>query len=459
MKLKRIIDIRKDRYFLWHKLTIVLAIWFVAIDTVRKFFNGSKLFLVFSDVFVLFVFLIFFLHRKTKLVKILPRNDKLFLTMLVFYLILSFFYSSSDSLLVKIAGLRLYLFFNFSIFLGYYWMSNMNAYNGIKVLLYVLSILATGLAAVQYFLGYENLPFFLQALEHSEHSFGTSYFSLISSFFASSKRYGRFLIVCYSFVFGINLAKKTSIIQHIITFAIFFSGTIMSGAREASAAILIYHIVHWILSSKKGELRVLKVYFLVFGALYVFSTLLDYETRGLRDEDRGMKHMVANKSEWSGRTESYLIDSFRNFSVHKSIWNLLFGKGVGTFGGMATSSFKLNVEKEDLSNTGHDMKVYSGDAGISKIILELGLIGTAIFITFYSSLILNLFKKLLVTSHFDEYPLLVSIFSFVIVWLILFFKAHTVLSDSMMSFAFWFYIGIFYSVYRQTQYRSINYEK
>ena len=93
-----------------------------------------------------------------------------------------------------------------------------------------------------------------------------------------------------------------------------------------------------------------------------------------------------------------------------------------------------------------------GDAGISKILIELGIGGLFLFMILFSAIIFYMGKTLQTIQNFKMFSSLVALLYIPIGWMILFFKAHSVISDGMMSLGLWFFIGMFFSLayYDQT---------
>ena len=78
--------------------------------------------------------------------------------------------------------------------------------------------------------------------------------------------------------------------------------------------------------------------------------------------------------------------------------------------------------------------------------VELGIIGFGYFVLMYFLILKLLWGKVRAMKDDRIYPVAVSIFFIPVGWLILFMKAHTVISDGMMSFGLWFSVGIILSL-------------
>jgi O-antigen ligase len=113
-----------------------------------------------------------------------------------------------------------------------------------------------------------------------------------------------------------------------------------------------------------------------------------------------------------------------------------FGFGTGRYG-QSTQILGEEVDVIDLRKavgTGS-----TDDAGLYKILLDLGLIGLVIFLSFH------LYVAYLgwpLRKNARENPLYRASAVAIVTWQILFLKSHTTLSDVMIHLFFWFYLGM-----------------
>jgi len=426
----------------WRWGLMTIAVWFVIVDFIRKTMEGTKTLLMVSDGLVAFVFCVFVLQYyflgKGRVARYIPKNIQLLLIGFGCIVFIQSLNPGIPELILRIAGLRTYLFYIPAIALGLFVFRSENDLKHFYIFLLFLSIPVMLFSFYQVISDPTKLGVALVSMEHKVHSFGIYNVELISATFASSKRYGRFLFLVYPFVYGISVYYSKSKIKHLGLFLLFIAAAVVSGSKEIVVIMLLFHAMFWLLTSKRKINKYAIIFSVVISVVVAWHTFLNFENTvyGITEKNYRYKFILSNKEDWRNRFKIYsygaLIDAMREYSDLE----LLVGTGVGTYGQETT----LIGNKEDAKS--FRINKQSADAGITKLLVELGMLGTIYFFIMYFIILRLLWRSTKRLKNHKIYPVAVAVFFIPVGWLILFLKAHTVISDGMMMFGLWFSVGI-----------------
>jgi hypothetical protein len=247
---------------------------------------------------------------------------------------------------------------------------------------------------------------------------------------------GRFLFLVYPFVYGIAAYRNEPRLARLGLFLLFMAAAIISGSREIVVLLLLFHTVFWVLTSK-GNLRKYAISFLLFVFLILaWTTVLNFQSRDITEENYRIRAILSSQEEWKFRLKIYLLDAFLKPSRKYSDLEFIWGTGVGTYGSETYLIGDVNYTRSLAINR------MAGDAGMTKLLVELGVMGLLCFMVMYLIILKVLWRRVRLLKGHEIYPLAMAVYFIPIGWLILFLKAHTVISDGMMSFGLWFSIGI-----------------
>ena len=416
-----------------------LSIWFAIVDLIRKTMEGSKFLLMVSDGIFLFVFCIFLLQyyflKNKRAFRYVPKNIRLLLIGFGCFIFMQSLNPGIPELIVRIGGLRTYLFYIPAIGLGLFFL---RSESDLKLLCGFLLFLAVPVILLSFYQAASDptkLGVAMVSMGHKVHSFGIYSVDLISATFASSKRYGRFLFLVYPFLYGISIYYNSSKKVRFGLFAIFAIANIVSGAKEAVVMFVLFHAFFWLLTSKKQISKYVKICIIVLSAILIWNTILNFGGDTITEQNYRVKAILSNQEDWKNRIGIYLHEPFLNITEESSILTILFGHGVGTHG----QEVSLLGDQEPIAPEG---VIYGGDSGVTKLIKELGVLGFIYFMVMFSTIVKLLWSSLPRFKNYKIYPVALSIFFIPVGWLILFIKSHTVISDGMMSFGLWFSIGV-----------------
>lgn len=426
----------------WRLGIASIVVWFVVVDLIRKTMGGTKYLLMGSDGLVLFVFCVFllqyYLFYQKKPHCYIPKNLRLFLIGFGCIVIIQSVNPMIPELILRIAGVRTYLFYIPAIALGLFAFRSENDLKHFYIFLLFLSISVMLLSFYQVISDPTKLGVALVSMEHKVHSFGIYNVDLISTTFASSKRYGRFLFLVYPFLYGISVYYSKSKIKHLGLFLLFMAAAVISGSKEIVVILLLFHAMFWFLTSRRKINRYAVVFLIVTLVLMAWHTVLDFENTvyDITEKNYRYKFILSNQEDWLNRFKIYSYGALSNASREYSGSELFFGAGVGSYGQETT----LIGDQDYARSIGINRS--AGDSGIAKLVIELGIFGFVYFAIMYFIILRLLWRSVKSLKNHKIYPVAVAVFFIPVGWLILFLKAHTVISDGMMSFGLWFSIGM-----------------
>jgi len=417
------------------KLFIIV---YTFIDFVRRFLDDSKVILISLDIIITITIIYYLYVNKLKVRNLtkIPISIRLSLFLLFIIVFLQMYNPYYIDIKVSLVALRSYLLPIPMILIGYHFAKKKLFYQfnliPFIVFLVILSVIYSIIQMMSdYTLIIGTAMEFIAPMEHSVHSYGDDSIQLASSFFASSKRFGHFLIIMYFLYVGLSLNYKHKINKYI--FILFLSGLVLSGARESFMLFLVFNILLYIYFNKVTKIFI--IFFITFIVLFlIYLNLPDNVIEKL-------KFLFSNIDDYINRVLMFFPNLFLNFDNE----NLLFGLGTGKYGQASLLNENLNqiirVMHKVFFNipTSCQNSITFSDAGLSKITIELGFVGMLIYIFFLISIIRIALKNIFNKYETDNLNLLLSLY--IITWVIFFLKAHPVSSDIFMTYFLFFSIG------------------
>ncbi len=401
----------------------------------RVFFDNSILSLLVTDFFIIAIFIRYLKVTRLKLLHLNHLNFdikiSLYLISLVIILqLLNFYYTD---IFTTIAGLRSYLLPIPFLFIGLYFAKNsLLDYEKANFFLYV-SLASIALSILQIALDpsiLENITLnLISPRDGGLHSYGDVNIDTVSSFFSSSKRYGRFLLFLYIFYSGIALKFKNFNKYIVIAY---FIGFALSGSREAFTLFIILNFIYLL---KYTSFKT-KVISLSVSGLFLFTSLITINLS--EDVSNRLGFLMPTYEEYVERLEGFFP------IIHANLNNRHFftGIGLGKFGqesqinrDIYMKSFKMkdkffNISYED------DRLGATNDYGLAKIFIELGFFGVLFYLLFFFAIF-----KLSIKKIFSKDALTVAFSFYIFAWIIIFLKSHSLLSDIFFSSIIFFIIG------------------
>ncbi|MGY4706898.1 hypothetical protein ACVNPS_03970 [Candidatus Bipolaricaulota sp. J31] len=418
---------------------VLLIITFI--DFFRKLLGGEPLLLAIVDASLLFLLFFFYApylfgwRKRLGVLKGMGPFLKLALGLYIFIVIIQALNPSMPSWLVALAGLRSYLLAIPMIGVGWYvaetWRDK-DYEQALKVIrfLIVLSVLFGALDLMTRPLELPaSLANVLRPLEggHMIHSFGFTTIELTSSFFASSKRWARCLLFLYLFAWAYLAVSKRHTPLY-LSFVVFL-GLFLSGSREGLVMFVVFHMLKYAFREPRKGL----MYATILSILSI-SILISYPSSYPEAEEKGillrLRFFLSTSEDWLFRAAYMFRAPVKLVLTGGEGINLLTGNGLGSYG---QETRLLGVRPEPPGW----IPAWARDAGLIKIIVELGIVGLVIFIMLQVAILSYVRLK---KARCD--PLFLAAFSSVVIWLVFFLKGHPIMSDQMTNIFYWFNVGI-----------------
>lgn len=206
-------------------------------------------------------------------------------------------------------------------------------------------------------------------MEHAVHSFGTEAVSLHSSFFASSKRFGRFILVAV--VTSLFIRRYLQCGPGVMPL-LGLVGTVISGSREAAFIMLAISLVCYLPHIRRHAVASTAV---VAAIVATLAALLSVEGVAMR-----LSFLAGESEDYAYRIQM-LLPVFYPSTIDA---NLLLGFGPGTYGQETLLVPAVAERAESLCDSRFlRLGFFSGaynfqDSGLTKLVLDLGLFGLAL---------------------------------------------------------------------------------
>jgi hypothetical protein len=439
----------------WRTGVGVLLVWFAIVDLLRKFLSGTTILLAVTDILVLAIYVTFFLrypggrplHRRTGTG--LPWPVWVAGTLFVGIILIQAFNPAIPVPLLGLVGLRSYVFYIPAAVLGRFLIRSDDEIPYLFRFLLSLSIPLILLAWMQAIIDPSKLAEALLSMDSNIHSFGTFEFRLIPSTFASSKRFGRFLLVVYPTLYGLALYLGKSRSMRFCLFAMFMSAALISGSRDIVMLLLVFHVVMYVFLAPNLMRKIGFLLLTTAAVLVVWNTFLNFDQTTITEENYRLRSVFSNRSDWIQRVRWALVDPITTLREQYTASELFWGTGAGTYGaetgllGGLDHARTLGLSRAVGSEADDGMNTYGvADAGMTRLLVEVGIPGFAAFLCLYSFLLFALWRRTISTREDPLFPVIAALLFVPIGWLVLGAKAHTALNDGMALFGVWFVIGL-----------------
>lgn len=415
---------------------------YVFIDLIRRFFEGSKAFLVVFDLGLVLAYLTFFIcHRPT-----LGRStrSRLFLLAIAAFAVLIVAECVNPSPfaqypITKVLALRNYLFGVPCVFLGYHLASSaerVSLFKWERLFRWLFAIVALfGVASFALRVGTPGeVDAVLRPMGTVARSYGQRELQLSSSFFATSVRFAFFLLGGYLFLWAAAQERRALVWPVTLVTAI---GMYVSGSRTLFVLFLVFVALAFVffrrgrrgLESERAVATVLLVALLAVGGLLFRGDLT--RVSGGDDEYRARaSYLVQDRQEYLQRSQMTLSPLF----LRADNEDLLFGIGVGTYGQETfTVPYLVQAHPRIVHRFFYEEPgLPLADSGLTKICIEMGIAGLVVvgglllLILWYSALAI-----LRGAVRRDAFSFALGYLP--IAWLINFLKGHQVLGGLELS--------------------------
>jgi hypothetical protein len=445
---------------LWRTGVAVLLVWFAIVDLLRKLLSGTTTLLAVTDILVFAIYITFFLRYPggrplhKRIGTGLPWPVWVAGALFGGIVIIQTFNPFIPVPLLGLAGLRTYVFYIAAALLGRFFLRSDDEIPHLFRFLLWLSIPLILLAWVQAIMDPSKLAQAFLSMDSNVHSFGNFEFRLIPSTFASSKRFGRFLVIVYPILYGLALYLGKSRSVRFGLFSLFMSAALISGSRDTVMLLLLFHVVMYVLLAPDLPRKFGFLLLTAAAAVVMWNTLLNFDQTTITEENYRLRSFFSSRSDWVQRGRWYVLDPITTLREQYSASELFWGTGAGTYGaetglvGDLRYVRTLGLSRSVGSEGEQGMNTYGvTDAGVSRLVVELGMPGLAAFVCLYSFLLFALWRRTISTRRDPVFPLAASLLFVPIGWLALAAKAHNVLSDGMALFGVWFAIGLLLSLW------------
>lgn len=426
----------------WRWGLMAVVILFVVQDLIRKTMDGSRTLLILSDSLVVLLFSLVYSHcllKRKRVLPYIPPGLQLMLLGFTFIILIQSLNPGIPDIILRLIGIRTYLLYIPAIGLGLFLLRAEKDFYKIYIFLLAVAIPVIFVSFFQAITDPQKLGVALVSMDNQIHSYGDYSFNLISSTFASSKRYGRFLFLIYPYLYGASLYFNKPRIIRLSVVLLFMAAAVISGAREAFVILLLFHAMFWGATSKTKLAKHAIFLIMIITIIITWNTLLNFDDDRITAENYRLKAILSNKQDWKERFEQPFRDILRMREAYNGS-ELLWGSGIGTYGQEPT----LLGDQNTVISLGINRA--EGDSGVAKLLVELGLIGFLYFLGMYLLILRLLWNRVITLKDHRVYPIAVAMFFIPLGWLVLFLKAHTVISDGMMSFGLWFAVGFIFSL-------------
>jgi len=438
--------------FLLFLLVLILRNWRVGlfctvlivtlIDFARRYLEGQVLFLVVIDIILVVLFLSFYApiligqNQRLGFIREMKPLLRAALATYILWIIFRALASGTEQPLLVFAGLRSYLLAIPMLGIGWFvarsWTDTDYARASSIILFCLISTIIFGVIrfTVDSDGASRDTVASMMPMEHAAHSYGSTEITLSSSFFASSKRWARYLLFMYLFAWAHYTATSRKWYRLFLSTAV-FSGLLISGSRESIVLFMLFHGMQSLMNDVRKFLVGVS---LIIAFVIIILTLLPSAYHD--DGDRGLllrgRFFVSSLDDWTYRFKYMFVDPSLTLLSNR-METVLAGYGIGYYG-QATQLSSEEREWEALAWLPQGAE----DAGLVKIIIEMGIVGVVVFLWWHLSLLsyLRLGRR-----AFDD-PFFFAAIVATTSWFVFFLKSHPTIDDQMTSSFYWFYVGM-----------------
>lgn len=418
---------------------------YAAVDVVRRFFAAERWLLVAVDLLLVATLAVYLFHEHRW--SRLGRHGSVAVFaagVVASVVLLGALNPWWIDVTTTLAGLRSYLLPMPFLLVGYHAATSWRDEERLSAARFflVLAGVAIALAVYQLSTDYQALTgvaaLLLTPLEHAVHSFGSEAIQLTSSFFASSKRFGRFLFFSFVLVWGFRREQGRRLWP---LYPLFLVGIVASGSREALVVFVTFVAATWLVFGRRRLL-------VGWAAAAVLAALVAVGVSGTAR---------VGVERWS-RTDFLLSLSepadyprrvrmlFPLDRVDLSAERVLFGHGVGKYGQEAQLAPEIyNVTHEVGRTMFRPLPFFGGaydfaDSGMTKTLVEVGVAGTLLILAGLGVLLWMVGAAAVRAARERRHATFATALA-AFAWVLLAAKVHPVLSDAMAGAAFWFCVG------------------
>lgn len=377
--------------------------------------------------------------------RFMPVEFKVFFICLLPLLLFSVINPIYQSFQLNILAIRTYILPIPMMLVGYHFFrswSDPGVVTRIERFLIFSGVIFATVAFMQFVLKQQGYDFLLP-MEHDHHSFYDSKIDLISSVFASSKKYSRFMLFIMIFYWILRTLQNKSFGFIGIYF---FVAIFISGSRDSMVLATLFLILALRYKSEKSKNKISLIPKISLGfRLLITVPPMIVTVYSLVPHSEHLQFFLAmdDPLDFLRRAAQF----FPIFAINTDYSELLFGVGAARYGQEAQLIPELYEHNESILNSlvSNNVTFFAEnltfvDSGLTKIIIEFGIIGILVWmlpLLFLVRVVLPaLFgNRVRVTSFALAYMLLA--------WYIYFLKSHSILSDLFMSALFYLLLGGF----------------
>jgi hypothetical protein len=447
----------------WRNGVYFFLAWLLFEDLARKFLGNNMVIYFAKDILVAIVYLSFFIayRRKEKNLQVLRPPFLIALVVFVWFGFLQMFNPGSTSIFYGILGMKLYFYYAPLFVIGYALIDSeisLRRFFNINLGI-MLAIIALGL--VQSVLGHtflnpevpaEDIRLLSQTYREAPISGVIVYRP--TSVFVSAGRFGDMLVVAWLIVFGFSgyllLRQRRGRVFAFLALGITAAGCVMCASRgvfmwSIGSALVGGAAFIWGAPWRQGEARrifrtlqravlgvalAMVILFLTYPEAFLNRLAVYSETLDPRSPASELMH----------RTRDYPLANFLG-AFDSPRWPYGFGIGTVSLGGQYVSRI-FHV----IPPTG------TVESGFGNIILELGILGLAMWFVMSGAILFSAWKVVLKLKGSPWFPLGFMIFWYAFLLLIpLTFQGMQAYEDFVLNAYMWLLLGILFRLPKLAQ--------
>ena len=419
---------------------LVAMYMYLFVDVIRRFDGGLSYAVIIVDIFLLCSALCLYVQMYRKRIAVVASpvlGPSSLMVIIALAVMVSNLIGLMPSVFVFLLSLKVYVLpMLFMVFGMYLYQVIIDGEDCIKIVreLKKYSYVIMSIGLLQYLFSLFGISF-LAPMEHSIHSWGREEVELISSGFASSKKYARMLIFCS--IFTIVIASYHNIrIKWFHFFALV--SVLISGSRGCAFVFILFTVIFIYKNPEYLLIKHRKLILLLSALPAVFLT------RYLGESYTYISFLFSMDDPFSFLKRIVMLMPLFMFDYTNEIF--VFGLGASRYGVETKLMPELReaVDPLILLLTPDFVSPVFGavtfvDSGAFKFIVEFGYTGIIIFLTMLSLASFSFFTALFARNR-RILKFGVSFLAFS--WVILFMKGHSMISDVVMSSFFYILLGI-----------------
>ena len=393
---------------------------------------------IFYDLFLIIPFYLKFLisyqNKIIEKIKEFKNYKNIILTIIffVFFCVLNLFRFDDNHFLIKIIGLKVWIFYVPLFIITFYIFENKKQIHKFFISFVLIGTIPLLVLISLYFATYlsshrDVLNFFYFGNNYAEQGSSQGYIEFIypgglkmyrfaSTFVSAGSLSGFLILYLFSITFLLFNKSFNKKILYQLLFLLFLLACFVSGLRIMVLFIPLYFILYSIFS-----LNLMTIVFLLVSVflLNAFLILLDISLLGYAT------YLI---------NYIYYIQIHYGYALQDLIHSNFFGNGLG----MATNASRaVNFIYNDVIFDVNNAR-YANESFYAKTINEIGFIGFFLLILFYLSIYYDIFKKKFYYANKNILSLFLSFLTLIIIGSL---KGWTI-DIFPLSFSFWIFLGI-----------------